>query len=163
VDAPAANVSTDVGDLAPLDWSLLADASNPVDPATFAADRAELAADPAFAADPAALADPADPASVAADAAAIVAAATATAPLLTEEQRAILDFERQWWRLPGAKEQAIRDHFEMSPTRYYQTLNALLDVPEALVYDATLVNRLRRVRSSGPRARRLGPAPRSVS
>ena len=37
--------------------------------------------------------------------------------LLSDRQRAILDFERQWWRQPGAKEQAIRDTFEMSPSR----------------------------------------------
>jgi len=75
--------------------------------------------------------------------------------LLSDRQRAILDFERQWWRQPGAKEQAIRDTFEMSPTRYYQTLNAVLDLPQALQYDAPLVNRLQRLRSSSPRGRRL--------
>lgn len=95
-----------------------------------------------------------------ADAADIIAAVTA--PGLTDEQRAILDFERRWWRQPGAKEQAIRDRFEISPTRYYQRLNALLDVPHALAYDAALVNRLRRLRSSGQRGRRLGPPPDSV-
>jgi hypothetical protein len=75
--------------------------------------------------------------------------------LLSERQRAILDFERQWWRQPGAKEQAIRDTFEMSPTRYYQALNAVLDHPQALQYDAPLVNRLQRLRASSPRGRRL--------
>lgn len=89
-----------------------------------------------------------------ADASAIVAAVEAE-ELLTRHQRAILDFERQWWRRPGAKEQAIRDQFEMSPTRYYQALNALLDLPQALSYDPTLVNRLQRLRSSAGRARRL--------
>ena len=36
----------------------------------------------------------------------------------------------------------------MSPTRYYQTLNALLDLPQALSYDPVLVHRLRRVRTA---------------
>ena len=65
------------------------------------------------------------PAEVQRDAAAIVDSA------LTEPQRAILDFERQWWRQPGAKEQAIRETFDMTPTRYYQNLNTLLDQPAA--------------------------------
>jgi hypothetical protein len=93
-------------------------------------------------------------AAIQADAAAIVAAVETT-ETLTERQRAILDFERHWWRQPGAKEQAIRDNFEMSPTRYYQTLNALLDLPQALTYDPSLVNRLQRLRSAAARGRRL--------
>jgi hypothetical protein len=93
-------------------------------------------------------------ADIEADAAAIVAALD-TDGSLTEHQRSILDFERRWWRQPGAKEQAIRDNFEMSPTRYYQALNALLDLPQALSYDPTLVNRLQRLRSSAMRGRRL--------
>jgi hypothetical protein len=76
-------------------------------------------------------------------------------PDLTAHQRAILDFERQWWRQPGAKEQAIRDNFEMSPTRYYQALNRLLGLPQALNYDPTLVNRLLRLRAGAARTRRL--------
>jgi Protein of unknown function (DUF3263) len=88
--------------------------------------------------------------SIAADAAAIIAEST-----LSEDHQAILDFERRWWRQAGAKEQAIRDAFEMSPTRYYQTLNALLDLPQAQSYDPMLVHRLQRLRSSVPRARRL--------
>jgi len=93
-------------------------------------------------------------AAIEADAAAIVAAVEAT-ETLSEGQRAILDFERLWWRQPGAKEQAIRENFAMSPTRYYQALNALLDLPQALSYDASLVNRLQRLRTSALRGRRL--------
>lgn len=78
---------------------------------------------------------------------------------LAERDREILAFERQWWRYAGAKEQAIRELFDLSPTRYYQALNALLDRPEALAYDPMLVKRLRRMRSARQRARsarRLG-------
>lgn len=101
------------------------------------------------------------PLDIEADAASIVAAVDApsmvapTVPELSDHQRAILDFERQWWRQAGAKEQAIRDNFEMSPTRYYQTLNGLIDLPEALHYDAPLVNRLIRLRATATRTRRL--------
>lgn len=78
---------------------------------------------------------------------------------LSERDRRILEFERQWWKYAGAKEQAIRDLFEMSSTRYYQILNSLIDTPEALVFDPMLVKRLRRMRAARQRARsarRLG-------
>ena len=74
----------------------------------------------------------------------------------------ILAFERQWWKYAGAKEQAIRELFDMSATRYYQVLNALLDKPEAMAADPLLIKRLRRLRTSRQRtraARRLGFEP----
>jgi hypothetical protein len=70
-----------------------------------------------------------------------------------------LEFERQWWKYAGAKEQADREKFDMSATRYYQVLNALIDKPEALASDPLLVRRLRRLRAARQRqrsARRLG-------
>lgn len=78
---------------------------------------------------------------------------------LSERDGQILAFERQWWKYAGAKEQAIRELFDMSPTRYYQVLNALIDTPGALVADPMLVKRLRRLRATRQRsrsARRLG-------
>ncbi len=78
---------------------------------------------------------------------------------LSDRDREILAFERQWWKYAGAKEQAIRELFDMSSTRYYQVLNALIDGPDALVVDPMLVKRLRRMRASRQRARsarRLG-------
>jgi hypothetical protein len=78
---------------------------------------------------------------------------------LDEREKQVLEFERQWWRYAGAKEQAIRELFGLSATRYYQLLNALIDRPEALVADPMLVKRLRRLRASRQRvrsARRLG-------
>ena len=83
----------------------------------------------------------------------------ATADGLTDREREILAFERQWWKYAGAKEAAIRDLFGMSATRYYQVLNALIDRPDALVADPMLVKRLRRLRATRQRtrsARRLG-------
>jgi len=67
---------------------------------------------------------------------------------LDERDRQILAFERQWWRQAGAKEQAIRDTFGVSTTRYYQLLNALLDDPQALEHDPVVVQRLRRLRTT---------------
>jgi hypothetical protein len=81
------------------------------------------------------------------------------APALSERDREILDFERQWWKYAGAKETAVREKFDMSSTRYYQVLNALIDRPEALETDPLLVRRLRRLRAARQRqrsARRLG-------
>ena len=78
---------------------------------------------------------------------------------LDRRDREILAFERQWWKYAGAKEQAIRELFDMSATRYYQALNSLIDRPEALAHDPMLVKRLRRMRSTRQRARsarRLG-------
>jgi hypothetical protein len=78
---------------------------------------------------------------------------------LGRRDREILAFERQWWKYAGAKEQAIKELFDMSATRYYQVLNQLIDTPEALAADPMLVKRLRRLRASRQRqrsARRLG-------
>ena len=82
-----------------------------------------------------------------------------TAAGLSQRDREILEFERHWWKYAGAKEQAVREKFDMSSTRYYQVLNALIDRAEALEEDPLLVRRLRRLRSSRQRqrsARRLG-------
>lgn len=87
------------------------------------------------------------------------AAAGARAAGLSERDAQILAFERQWWRYAGAKEQAVRELFDLSATHYYQVLNALLDSPEALAHDPMLVKRLRRMRSQRQRSRterRLG-------
>jgi hypothetical protein len=72
---------------------------------------------------------------------------------LTERERAILDFERTWWSLPGSKEAAIKERFELSATRYYEVLAALLESPGALEYDPLVVRRLRRLRDRRRRAR----------
>ena len=76
-----------------------------------------------------------------------------------ERSRRILDFERTWWRLSGPKERAIRERLEISPARYHQLLNGLIDRPDALAYDPMLVRRLRRLRENRRRkryAKRLG-------
>lgn len=78
---------------------------------------------------------------------------------LGERDEQILALEREWWRYAGAKEQAIRERLDLSATRYYQLLNALIDTPEAMAADPVLVKRLRRQRAQRVRsgsARRLG-------
>lgn len=72
---------------------------------------------------------------------------------LTELETRILTFERQWWRYAGAKEQAIRELFGLTSTRYYQLLGALIDRPEAWLFDPMLTKRLRRLRNDRARVR----------
>ena len=81
------------------------------------------------------------------------AAQEGSASGLSERDQEILAFERQWWKYSGAKEQAVRELFDMTATRYYQVLNALIDSPAALAQDPMLVKRLRRMRSTRQRAR----------
>ncbi|CAL9296220.1 MULTISPECIES: DUF3263 domain-containing protein [unclassified Streptomyces] len=66
---------------------------------------------------------------------------------LSDRERAVLAMERRAWPGPGAKERAIREQLDVSPVRYYQLLNALLDDERALAHDPVTVNRLRRLRA----------------
>ncbi|MEK8144386.1 DUF3263 domain-containing protein [Streptomyces sp. M10(2022)] len=75
------------------------------------------------------------------------------APALTAQERAVLALERRSWTGPGAKERAVREQLGISPVRYYQLLNALIDDRRALEEDPVTVNRLRRIRDER-RARR---------
>ena len=76
---------------------------------------------------------------------------------LTSRDRAILDFERECWMLPGPKEAAIRERFDLAPSSYYRAVNALIDRAGALSYDPLTVKRLRRQRDERRRVRIEGP------
>jgi Protein of unknown function (DUF3263) len=78
-----------------------------------------------------------------------------------ERMSGVLAFERQWWKYAGAKEEAIRRQFGISPTAYYQLLSRLIDEPAALAADPMLVKRLQRQRAARRRRRaaRLPSAP----
>jgi len=76
-----------------------------------------------------------------------------THPPLSERDAQILTFEREWWKHAGNKEEAIREHFDLSPTRYYQLLNRIIDDEVALAHDPMLVKRLRRLRAQRQRQR----------
>ncbi|BFU42037.1 DUF3263 domain-containing protein [Krasilnikovia sp. MM14-A1004] len=104
---------------------------------------------PAPRAEAAALAEP----EVQAEATAVRAEPVGTFAL-TEREEQILAFERKWWKHAGSKEQAVRDAFGLSATRYYQLLNGLLDNPAAYEHDPVLIGRLRRLRSARARTRR---------
>ena len=79
---------------------------------------------------------------------------TASPAELSDRDRAILDFEASWWKYAGAKEQAIRELFDISATRYYQLLNGLIERPEALAYAAQTVRRVKRQRTARQKAHR---------
>ena len=67
---------------------------------------------------------------------------------LSELEQRILEFERQWWQYAGAKESSIRELSSISPSRYYEILNHLIDREEALAAAPMLVKRLRRMREA---------------
>ncbi len=89
--------------------------------------------------------------------------ATTTPTTISTRDAEILTFEREWWKHAGNKEQAVREAFDLSPTRYYQLLNRIIDDEAALAHDPMLVKRLRRLRAQRQRqraARRVGAGAR---
>ena len=79
---------------------------------------------------------------------------------LTELEKAVLVFEQSWTLKPEAKDEAIRQTFDITPTKYYQILSELLDFRPALEFDPMLVKRLQREREQRRRSRdiRLHPS-----
>jgi hypothetical protein len=71
----------------------------------------------------------------------------------TERDREMLDFERDWWRLPGRKTVEIRARFGVSTSSYYRSLHLLVDRPDAYDYDPLTVKRLRKRREQVRRER----------
>lgn len=68
------------------------------------------------------------------------------ASTLSEVELKILEFEQKWWKYAGAKESSIRELFDMTPSRYYEVLNSLIDRDDALAACPMLIKRLRRMR-----------------
>lgn len=58
----------------------------------------------------------------------------------------ILSFEESAPKTIGAKEEAIRMRLGISPVRYYQRLNIVIDMPEMMEKYPQLTARLRRIR-----------------
>ena len=79
---------------------------------------------------------------------------------LTERERTMLDFERDWWTLPGPKDSQIRVRFGTSGTTYYRCLGTLIEQRAAYEYDPLTVMRLRRQRDERRRTRVEGPRAR---
>lgn len=66
----------------------------------------------------------------------------------------MLEFERSWWKHPGAKDAAIRAAFGVGAVTYYAELNALIGREDALAHDPMCVRRLRRLRAGRRDVRR---------
>ena len=73
--------------------------------------------------------------------------------LLSDRDRMILAFEAQRPGHSSAKEEAIRAELQLTPARYYQLLDRVIDTEPALVQDPLLVRRLRRIREAAARRR----------
>lgn len=73
---------------------------------------------------------------------------------LSDLDAAILEFESHAPRDIGAKEEAIRTQLDITPVRYHQRLNVLLDNPAAHASYPLLVTRLRRLRDAREDVRR---------
>ena len=65
---------------------------------------------------------------------------------LTEEHRAILDFESAWLKSMSPKGPAVRQQFGRSLIEHQQLVAWLIRQPEALEYAPTTVRRLQRQR-----------------
>ena len=72
---------------------------------------------------------------------------------LTDEERSLLDFEREWWQLPASKMSEIRARFGFSSSSYYRALHSLVSRPDAEAYDPLTVRRIRRRREQLRRER----------
>jgi len=72
---------------------------------------------------------------------------------LTAHERALIDFEREWWRLGSRKDVGIRARFDISASSYRRALRGLIDRPEAMAYDSLTVLRLRKRREQVRRDR----------
>ena len=72
---------------------------------------------------------------------------------LTDAERLLLDFEREWWQLPATKVSEIRARFGFSASSYYRSLHLLIDRPDAEAYDPLTVRRIRRRRDQVRRER----------
>lgn len=81
----------------------------------------------------------------------------------SDRDRALLDFESRWTRHDAVKEEAVRTELHLTPARYYQLLDRVIDLPDAAAYDAMLVHRLRRLRETRERVRATRSAVHTVS
>ena len=88
------------------------------------------------------------------DSTTVVTITDAVVDVLSPRDRRILALERQWFCNAGSKEAEISRQFGMTPTRYFQILNGLIDDPRAMRESPQIVARLRRLRLARRRTRR---------
>jgi hypothetical protein len=72
---------------------------------------------------------------------------------LSAHERALIDFEREWWKLGSRKDAGVRARFDISASSYYRALQGLMDRPAAMAYDSMTILRLRKRREQARRGR----------
>ena len=80
---------------------------------------------------------------------------------LSDHERALIDFEREWWQLGSRKDVAIRARFEISASSYYRALHALIDRADAMQYDPLDRLALAQAARAGPTRPNRGSTRRS--
>lgn len=67
---------------------------------------------------------------------------------MSDNDRALLELAGAFYREESGRVAAMHARFGMTPTRFWQRVNAILATPGALQHDPLTVNRLRRLRAS---------------
>lgn len=68
--------------------------------------------------------------------------------MLSDDDKAMLDLAGARYKYAGARDAAIRETFDISPTVFHARVNLLLGQPEALAYAPMTVKRLVRLREA---------------
>lgn len=74
---------------------------------------------------------------------------------MSDDDRAMLELAGAFYLEESGRVAAMHSKFGMTPTRFWQRVNALLSSTAALKHDPVTVNRLRRLRSSRVRSKGL--------
>jgi len=70
--------------------------------------------------------------------------------MLSDGDRAILEFERGWWLQPGPKDQAIELVLGLPSGSYYEHLIRIIGLPHAVRFDPLTVARVRALIEADP-------------
>lgn len=62
--------------------------------------------------------------------------------MLTDHEKAMLDLATEHFRYAGSLDTAAMDRFGMTPTRYWQEMNRIIETEAALAYRPAAVQRL---------------------
>lgn len=76
--------------------------------------------------------------------------------MLTDDERMALEIAATPYRHPAIRDSHVLEQLGLTPTRYWATVDALLDRPDALAEMPAVVLRLRRLREARAAARRAG-------
>ncbi|KRE79961.1 DUF3263 domain-containing protein [Arthrobacter sp. Soil763] len=71
--------------------------------------------------------------------------------MLTTTEQAILQLTGQHFKYAGSLEEQAKERFGLSPTRYWQEVNRLIQTPAAHQHDPALANRLNQRRRPSQR------------